>query len=250
MCNALIVEDNSSFRHSLHRVLARRFPFMRIAEAENGEEALRQAATNRPDLVFMDIRLPGRSGLDVTRTLKSINVNAAVCFITSYDLPEYRAAAQQSGADYFLLKGESTEAEIVAVVDSILSARVKTLIIEDNASFRDILDEVLTTQWPSMLVVGAADGPEGLEDAETFKPDVLLLDLRLPTANGIELARVIKARHPTSTIVIVTGHDLPEYRKAAARAGVAHFIAKTENVAEEIIAIVTKIVSGKEATRH
>lgn len=118
--NALIVDDNDAFRHSLNLVLARHFPSMRVAEAGDGEGALRSVAQRLPDLIFMDIRLPGKNGLDITRTIKNVYVHPMVCVITSYDLPEYRDAALLSGADHFIVKDESTEAAIVAVVDDML----------------------------------------------------------------------------------------------------------------------------------
>lgn len=123
MFSTLIVDDNDAFRHSLRQVLARHFPAMRIAEVADGEGALHQAAYQHPDLIFMDIRLPGRNGLDITQAIKSTDSQAVICIITSHDLPEYRDAALRSGADHFLVKGDSSEAQIAALVDNVLSVR-------------------------------------------------------------------------------------------------------------------------------
>ncbi|MFA5240782.1 MAG: response regulator transcription factor [Sulfuricella sp.] len=121
--NTLIVDDNDAFRQSLHRVLARHFPAMRVAEAADGEDALQRVAQRLPDLIFMDISLPGRNGLALTRIIKNVYVHPMICVITSFDLPEYRDAALHSGADHFILKDESTEAAIVSIVDGVLTAR-------------------------------------------------------------------------------------------------------------------------------
>lgn len=244
MFRALIVEDNPVFRRSLHELLERRYPFMRIAEAGDGEEALHQVASQQPDLVLTDVRLAPGSGLDVTQVVKATHGEAIVCVIAACDSPESRDAALRSGADHFLVRSGSTEAQIAAVVDSILAARVKTLIIEDDASFRRALDEILSARWPSMVVDEAEDGPDGLEHVAALKPDVVLLDLRLPSASGLDLVGAIRARHGDSVIVIVTAYDLPEYREAASRAGVPHFIAKTEAVADEVVEIVNAILSS------
>lgn len=123
MFNTLIVDDNQGFRQSLRQVLVRHFPWMRIAEVEDGEEALHQAAYQRPNLVFMDIRLSGGNGLDVTRSIKSSQANTVVCIISSHDLPEYREAALNSGADHYFVKGEASGAEIASYVDGILTVR-------------------------------------------------------------------------------------------------------------------------------
>ena len=119
--NALIIDDNDAFRQSLNRVLARHFPTLRITEADDGDDALFSVAQLLPDLIFMDIHLPGRNGLDLTRIIKNVYIHPLICVITSFDLPEYRDAALRNGADYFIAKDESTEAAIVAIVDSLLA---------------------------------------------------------------------------------------------------------------------------------
>jgi len=124
MFHTLIAEDNVAYRQSLRDLLVRHFPFMAIHEATNGNEALDLGESRRHDLVFMDIKMPGHNGLDVTRAIKAGNHDAVVCIITSYDLPEYRNAAKDCGADYFIVKDQSTEAAIVDFIDSILAHRL------------------------------------------------------------------------------------------------------------------------------
>ena len=125
MFQALIVEDNAPFRQSLKDMLCEQFPTMDVEEAEDGDEALRKIEILSPHLVFMDIKLPGQSGLEVTREIKARYSGIRVIILTSYDLPEYREAAENYGADYFLSKGSSSREEILALVDSILAEVVK-----------------------------------------------------------------------------------------------------------------------------
>lgn len=122
MCKTLIVEDNATFRNSFKELLGARFPSMAVEEAGNGEEALRKIDALVPDIVFMDIKLPGENGLLVTRRIKTRYPDIIVIILTYYDLPEHRDAAFQCGASHFLPKGTSTE-EIVGLVQSILSQR-------------------------------------------------------------------------------------------------------------------------------
>ena len=121
MFQTLIAEDNTVFRKSLKEVLTRRFPFMAIDEAIDGEQALFQGTAHHHDLVFMDIKMPGRNGLDVTRVIKSRDRDAVVCLVTSYDLQEYRDAADLCGVDHFIVKDESTESLIVGLVESVIA---------------------------------------------------------------------------------------------------------------------------------
>jgi len=71
----------------------------------------------------MDIRLPGQSGLEVTRRIKALYPDVHVIMLTSYDFPEYREAARASGACGFLSKGSSTAEEIQNLVEGLCAKR-------------------------------------------------------------------------------------------------------------------------------
>jgi DNA-binding NarL/FixJ family response regulator len=100
----LIVEDNALFLQFLKETLRSRFPSTDILEAANGEEAMQKIKTLPPDAIFMDLRLPGENGLELTKKIKAKYPDIIVVIITNYDLPEYREAAYQCGADHFLPK--------------------------------------------------------------------------------------------------------------------------------------------------
>jgi len=117
----LIVEDNAIFRKLLTETLGAQFPVMAIEEAEEGREALQKIETLRPDLIFMDIKLPGENGLELTQAIKTKYPEIVVVMLTNYDLPEYREAAHRIGANYFIIKGSTTTEEVVKLVESILA---------------------------------------------------------------------------------------------------------------------------------
>lgn len=96
---------------------------MDISEAGDGEEALRKIKAHLPDLIFIDIKLPGENGLELTKKIKADYPDITVIILTSYDLPEYREAAHQYKADYFLPKGSTSTEDILKLVQSILSER-------------------------------------------------------------------------------------------------------------------------------
>lgn len=121
MSKILIVENNVFYRQLLKETLYSRFPSMEILEATDGEEALQKMQTFHPDLIFMDIKLPGMNGLEVTKKIKDQYPTLPIVILTAYDLPEYREAAVQYKADYFLAKGSATKTSILTMVESILS---------------------------------------------------------------------------------------------------------------------------------
>ncbi len=120
---ALIVEDSAIFRKLLKETLCSRFPSMEILEAADGGEAMQKIGSDAPDLIFMDIKLPGESGLDLTAKIKAKYPNVIVIVLTSYDTPEYREAALRAKANYFLSKGSSSKENILKLVESALAGR-------------------------------------------------------------------------------------------------------------------------------
>lgn len=123
MIKTLLVEDNREFRMSLKALLYSNFPNMVIAEADTGQDAIRQFALFRPDLVFLDISLPGGiSGLTLLERWRNEQSHARIVMVTAHDMPEYRDAASRLGADSFLPKIQVTSATIHSLIDGFAPA--------------------------------------------------------------------------------------------------------------------------------
>jgi DNA-binding NarL/FixJ family response regulator len=116
MYKILLVEDNVPFRKSFREVLHKQFRQILIEEAGNAKEALEKMDSFCPGMVFMDIRLPDANGLELTQKIKRDCPETIIIILTSYDLPEYREAAEKYGANYFMTKDTLTEEEIVAKI--------------------------------------------------------------------------------------------------------------------------------------
>ena len=114
----LIVEDTHPYRQMLKTTLQESFPKIAIDEAADGGEALQKVDTFLPDLIFMDIKLPGVNGLELTRKIKAAHPDITIFILTSYDIPEYREAAFQYGADRFLPKTSLNQMELQELVKS------------------------------------------------------------------------------------------------------------------------------------
>ena len=123
MLKALIVENNDTFRQFLRDSLGPQISPLLFNEVANGDAVLSKIETSRPDIVFINFKLPDVNGLTITKTIKNQYPDIKVIILTNYDLPEYREAAYQFGADYFLSKTSLTEGGISDVVQSILQGR-------------------------------------------------------------------------------------------------------------------------------
>ena len=119
MIKVLIVEDNHIFLGAFKKGLVDYFPSMAIEEAGNADEALQKIKGSPPHLIFMDIRLPGINGLQLTQKIKKEFPDINIAILTDYDLPEYRQAAVQYGADRFFVKNSLKWDELEALVQSI-----------------------------------------------------------------------------------------------------------------------------------
>jgi DNA-binding NarL/FixJ family response regulator len=107
----VIADDQTLVRSGLAMILATQPDIAVVGEADDGAQAVQLARQLRPDVVLMDIRMPGTDGLSATRTIVADPLIAAtkVVMLTTYDLDEYLFEALRAGATGFLLKGISPE---------------------------------------------------------------------------------------------------------------------------------------------
>jgi DNA-binding NarL/FixJ family response regulator len=124
MLRTLIVEDSIPFRTVIKNELLSQFPSIEVVEAGSGEEALEKLGSDPMDLVFMDIRLPGQSGLEVTKRIKADHPDTTIAVLTSYNLPEYREAAIRCGASCFIGKDSFKWQEIFRLIRCFQEARL------------------------------------------------------------------------------------------------------------------------------
>jgi DNA-binding NarL/FixJ family response regulator len=121
MFKILIVDPNDPFRRSLKKVLVNRFPFVDIQEVSNGSQGLEMVQNFRPNLLFIEIHLPSENGLDLARQIKIDHPEIIIVILTSYDLPEYKAAAKESGIEHLVPKNDWTGEDMIALVHTILT---------------------------------------------------------------------------------------------------------------------------------
>jgi DNA-binding NarL/FixJ family response regulator len=105
----LLVDDQVLFREALHTLLSVQSDFEVVAEASNGEEALRLALEYQPDVVLMDLRMPVMDGATATRRLKNQLPGCRVIVLTTFDDDEYVFDGLRAGAVGYLLKDTSSD---------------------------------------------------------------------------------------------------------------------------------------------
>ena len=103
---------------------------------------------------------------------------------------------------------------------------IRLLLVDDQALFREGLRTLLSV-YPELSVVGeAANGEEALQQAEILRPDVVLMDLRMPVLDGVTATRRLKQTRPSSRVIILTTFDDDEYVFDGLRAGAVGYLLK------------------------
>lgn len=130
----LLADDQAMVRAGLRLLLTDEPGIEVVAEARDGVEAVAQAARHRPDVVLMDVRMPGLDGIEATRRIVAADETARVLVLTTFNLDEYLYQALRAGASGFVLKDDPPEQLIAAVRtvaagDALLSPSVTRKVI-------------------------------------------------------------------------------------------------------------------------
>jgi len=180
MTTVLLVDDQALLRMGFRLVIESEPDLRVVGEASDGRSAVQQAAALAPDVVLMDIRMPGMDGIEATRRLVAEHPSARVLVLTTFDIDEYAFAALRAGASGFLLKNAQPEELVeairtVASGSSVVAPRIVRRMLDlfaaqlptgADAPSPDGLSPVLRTLTPRELDVLRCVA-EGLSNAET-----------------------------------------------------------------------------------
>ncbi|MFI5845004.1 response regulator [Catenuloplanes sp. NPDC051500] len=135
MTTVLIVDDQPLQRLGFAMLLEGTPGMSSVGEAGHGGEAVRMAAELRPDVVLMDVRMPGMDGIEATRRIVALGGRTRVLILTTFDLDEYVYAGLRAGASGFLLKDARPEELVagihaVAAGDAVVAPRLTRRLME------------------------------------------------------------------------------------------------------------------------
>ncbi|WP_319470048.1 response regulator transcription factor [uncultured Pseudodesulfovibrio sp.] len=140
--NIMIVDDHPLFREGLKAIVSRNEKFEVVAEAGNGKDGIRLAKKHKPDIVIMDISMPGKNGIQVIRELRNKLSDTKFLIISMHSEAEYLLEAFRAGATGYMIKesaasnleqGLDTVARGELFLDSALSQEVVYRLLQDNA---------------------------------------------------------------------------------------------------------------------
>ncbi len=105
----LLIDDHNLFREGLKTIIRRDSQFTVVAEAKNADEGVRAALRARPDIVLLDISLPGRSGIDVAREIRGKLPETLIIIVSMFSRPDLVMEAVEAGARGYVTKGSTPE---------------------------------------------------------------------------------------------------------------------------------------------
>ncbi|MEV6335774.1 response regulator transcription factor [Nocardia vinacea] len=171
--SVLVADDQALVRTGLRMILEARADIRVVGEAEDGEEAVRLAARTLPDIVLMDLRMPGVDGVQATQRLSAFERRPSVIILTTFDEDELLYAALRAGAGGFLLKdtrpAELVEAiRVVAGGEALLAPRVTRRLLDrfvadlrpETAAMSDLADLTNREVEVLALIAQAASNAE------------------------------------------------------------------------------------------
>jgi DNA-binding NarL/FixJ family response regulator len=177
----LLADDQDLLRHGFKMIINAQGDMETVGEAANGTQAITQAAALRPDVVLMDVRMPGTDGIEATRHIAAHLPEVKVLILTTFDIDEYAFTGLRAGASGFLLKNVRTEELLagirtVASGDAILAPSTTRRLLDTYASTfhatktgvppNDVLASL--TQRERQVFSEMASGRTNQEIADTF----------------------------------------------------------------------------------
>ncbi|MET9181079.1 response regulator transcription factor [Kitasatospora aureofaciens] len=194
MTTVLIVDDQPLQRYGFRMLLESQPDTEVIGEAAHGAEAVRLAADLRPDVVLMDIRMPGMDGIEATRRIVAGGGRSRILVLTTFDLDEYAHAALRAGASGFLLKDARPE-ELLAGIRAVA---------EGDAVVAPAITRRLLDAYAHHLPVrppGAAPAEDPRLEALTEREREILLAIAQGWTNSEIAQRLVLAESTVKTHV-------------------------------------------------
>lgn len=198
----MLVDDHAIVREGYHALLQKQSDFEVIAEAGDGAEAYSQYKHHQPDVVIMDISLPGQSGIKALERIRQFDTEAKIIVFSMHQNPSFALQAIRAGAVGYITKSSNPEELIRAIhqikqsTSPILSSDIaQALAIENLGHDRAALDELTVREFEILRLLLDAKPSQDIADILNISPKTVanshyIIKKKLGVSNDIELTRL------------------------------------------------------------
>ena len=194
----MLADDHTLFRQGIRTLISAEADMEVVGEASNGGDAVEKANEVRPDVVLMDIGMPGLSSFEATRQIKKSRPETKVLFLTMYDDEDYLVEGMEVGASGYVLKDSPSQQLVAAVRDicrggSYLSPRMLSQLVDD---FRSRIKSANRLPRFATLTTREREVLKMLAEGNSVKEIACDLNLSVKTVEGAQVQPDAQARHP------------------------------------------------------
>jgi len=250
-CRLLIVDDEEEFLISSSQALGRRGFLVDIAL--NGVTALEKIEENAYDAVVLDVKMPDIDGVEVFHQIHKSYPELPVLILTGHSSVDDAFQTSKEGIADYLSKPIEIDDLAKRISQAIYSTKTKkicdedkfpliatdgpirVMIVDDEIEFLDSLKDVF--QRRKFEVTTAVNGENALESLRKELVDVVVLDVKMPGMDGLEVLRHMKKNFPSVDVILLSGHPSVDAALEGVRLGASEYLNKPPDVDELINAI-------------
>lgn len=231
MIKILIVDDEQGICDSIKKPFS--YIGFTVFTATSAKKALSIFEKNKPKIIFLDILMPDVDGLELLKKFKQMDPGVIVIMVTAKGDAETQKKARELGADEFMTKPFSfDDLRVVAIhkIEKLLGKsghmqRPHIFIVDDEEKARENLKNFLSPRYDCDMTE-ANDGESAIEKVKKVKPDIILLDVRMPGISGIDTIAEIKQISPDSRIIVISAWKSPDVAAKAIGVGAFDYLDK------------------------
>jgi CheY-like chemotaxis protein len=203
----LVVDDEPDIRENLRDILTDLG--YSVDAAPDGESALALVREKHYDVALLDLRMPGMDGLELYRRIKALRADTVALVVTAYATDETAQAALEAGAWKIVSKPVDLSF-LMRLIDEAVEQPV-VLVIDDDRDLCEDLGDIFRDE--GYRVAFAGDAAEAAQRLESQVYRVVLIDMKLPHADGADVFRLVRQTNPQARTVLITGHRSDVERK-------------------------------------
>lgn len=249
MPKILLIDDDLAIRNFFYDFLTQ--SGFTVSTASRGDQALAVLPTEKPDLVLMDIKMPGETGLSLLKKLRVKDARLPIVIYSGYVDSDLEKEAFDGGAVEVILKNVSPSdfcdklKRIFAAKDKILNQahaarQEKILVVDDEAPIRCFLIDFFTRK--GFKVLEAARGEDAVKITQAEKPSIILLDINMPGMDGLLTLKKIREFDKEVGVVMATSVQDEQIAAEAARLGSYHYVLKPFDLQYLELVVMTRLL--------